>query len=124
MFLSLSPSPHLPQPYDTLEEVIGLREAREASDTPPEEDTQQPAADSQWARGLLGTLKEFQIGYGAVDLRDDGGFDLEAIDRALDEDEEAREIRMLHVQRSCGYSSRRSIPIEEIKRLVDHIRER
>ena len=32
------------------------------------------------------------------------------------------QVRVLHVQRSCGYQWRPSIPIKEIARLCDHVR--
>ena len=46
-------------------------------------------------------------------------FDLAAIDSALERD---LEVKVIHVQRSCGYQWRPSIVIAEIKRLCDHIR--
>ena len=48
------------KPYDTLEEVIGIRESR-------------------------GSLKEYGISYRQVDLLPDGGFDYENIEKALNE---------------------------------------
>eukprot|EP00466_Bigelowiella_natans_P008748 jgi/Bigna1/58029/fgenesh1_pm.48_\ len=84
-------------PYDTLEEVIGLREA---------------------AR----TMTELDIGYDVVELTKDGLFDLDAINTVLKADEDERKIRVLHIQRSCGYSTRKSIPIKEIERLMTFIK--
>lgn len=48
-----------------------------------------------------------------VSLQPEGLFDLSAIDEAIEADET---VRLLHVQRSCGYSWRRSLPIQEIER--------
>ena len=73
-------------PYDTLEEVIGVRGSG------------------------MGSLKEFGIKYKQVELTEDGHLDLEAIRSAITD-----KTRMCCVQRSTGYSWRRSIPIEEIR---------
>lgn len=45
-------------------------------------------------------------------------FDLPHMDRLLEED---KLIKVIHIQRSCGYSWRPSVPIVEIKRLCDHV---
>jgi cystathionine beta-lyase family protein involved in aluminum resistance len=97
-------------PYDTLEEVIGSRlpEPSDGERVPPPE-------------GLVGSLKEFHIDYKEVPLGADGTFLLESIDRALEADPS---IKVLHVQRSCGYQWRPSIPIAEIQRFCEHIRAR
>ena len=79
-------------PYDTLEEVIGLR--------------------GRTADGLRGTLADFGVTYSQVELTPEGAFDLEAIGAAL-----TPATRVLHVQRSCGYTWRPSISIGEIGRL-------
>lgn len=81
-------------PYDTLEEVIGLRGGHD---------------DDR----MRGTLADFGVSYRQVELLADGRFDLDAIDAAVTE-----ATRVLHVQRSCGYSWRRSIPVAEIGRLA------
>lgn len=80
-------------PYDTLEEVIGLR--------------------GRTADGLRGTLADFGVTYRQVELLQDGRFDLDAIDAAI-----GPSTRMVHVQRSCGYAWRPSIPVAEIGRLA------
>ena len=64
-------------PYDTLEEVIGLR--------------------GRTGDGLRGTLADFGVRYRQVELAPGGTFDLDAIDAAVSE-----ATRMVHVQRSCG----------------------
>ena len=80
-------------PYDTLEEVIGLR--------------------GRTDDGLRGTLIDLGVSYGQVDLTADGDFDLAAIDAAI-----TPETAMVHVQRSCGYAWRPSIPVAKIEALA------
>lgn len=82
------------KPYDTLEEVIGIRS--EGS----------------------GSLKDFGIGYRQVELLSDGRIDLDGVREAL-----ISETGMVLIQRSRGYSSRPALKIGEIKRAVDFIRE-
>ena len=79
-------------PYDTLEEVIGLRGRTED--------------------GLRGTLADFGVSYRQVELTPEGTFDLAAIGAAVH-----GATRVMHVQRSCGYAWRPSIPVAEIGRL-------
>ena len=96
-------------PYDTMEEVIGQRPGSQTGT-------------------LTGSLIDWNIKYKELELlykQDakkvsglDVAFDLPAIDMALAEDPS---IKLVHVQRSCGYSWRPSIPIKEIKRLCDHM---
>ncbi|MEN6314365.1 MAG: methionine gamma-lyase family protein [Clostridiaceae bacterium] len=82
------------KPYDTLEEVIGLR--GEGS----------------------GSLKDFGIGYRQVELLDDGGMDLKSVHEAINE-----KTRMILIQRSRGYSWRTAIKIGEMKRIIKIIKE-
>lgn len=100
-------------PYDTLEEVIGLREGTQTG-------------------SLTGSMKDWGIDYEEVPLilgdevstelegsiASSASFDLPSIDKSLERDDS---IKLIHVQRSCGYQWRPSIPIAEIKRLCDHI---
>ena len=96
-------------PYDTLEEVIGQRPGSQTGST-------------------VGSLLDWGIGYKELDLLhgtdaekvngDLVAFNFKAIDDALKADPT---IKLVHVQRSCGYSWRSSIPIKEIKRFCDHI---
>ena len=83
------------RPYDTLEEVIGLRDSGQ------------------------GSLAEFGVGYDEIELLPDGGVDEPALLRALDQP-----CRMVLIQRSCGYSWRPSIDVAEIGRLSALIHER
>ncbi|MBA4733860.1 MAG: methionine gamma-lyase family protein [Synechococcus sp.] len=80
------------RPYDTLEEVIGLRDPGQ------------------------GSLAEFGVSYQEIELQADGSVDTTAVEQALE-----RPCRMVLIQRSCGYSWRPSIPVAEIGRLCELI---
>lgn len=80
-------------PYDTLEEVIGIR-----------------------GEGK-GSLKEFGITYKQVELTDDGNIDLEAIKSAI-----SPKTRMITIQRATGYGWRKAITIEEIEKCISFIK--
>ncbi len=80
------------RPYDTLEEVIGLRDPGQ------------------------GSLAEFGVSYDEIELQADGSVDTTAVEQAL-----ARPCQMVLIQRSCGYSWRPSIPVAEIGRLGELI---
>ena len=81
------------RPYDTLEEVIGIRGSGQ------------------------GSLAEFGITYAELDLLADGGIDWAGLEDAL-----AVPTRMVLIQRSCGYSWRPSLPVEQIGRLVERVK--
>ena len=83
------------RPYDTLEEVIGLREQGQ------------------------GSLAEFGVRYDELAMTDAGAVDLDALDRALEQP-----CRMVLIQRSCGYSWRPSISVEQIGALCARIHAR
>ena len=76
------------RPYDTLEEVIGIRPSR-------------------------GSLAEYGVSYNEVSLLPDGSFDLEGIAKAL-----TPKTRLVAIQRSKGYSSRRTLSVAEIGRAI------
>lgn len=76
------------KPYDTLEEVIGIRESR-------------------------GSLKEYGISYRQVDLLADGGFDYEGIRAAVGE-----RTRLVTIQRSKGYQTRPTLSVTAIGELI------
>jgi cystathionine beta-lyase family protein involved in aluminum resistance len=82
------------KPYDTLEEVIGIR-----------------------GEGA-GSLKEFGVGYKQVELLEDGSVDLNGVRAAIGE-----KTKMVLIQRSRGYGWRPSIKIREIKRVIETIKE-
>ena len=81
-------------PYDTLEEVIGLR------------------GNNQ------GSLKDFQIDYRQLDLTTTGTIDWEGLSTAVN-----KKTRLVLIQRSCGYSWRESLSIEDIKRIVESVKQ-
>ncbi len=71
-------------PYDTLQEVIGIRPSR-------------------------GSLAEYGVTYRQVDLTADGEFDLAAIEAAITE-----KTALVAIQRSKGYDSRRTLSVDQI----------
>lgn len=81
------------EPYDTLKEVIGLVE-NESS------------------------LKSFGVDYDQVDLKDDD-FDDEAIISKL----KGKFYKLVHIQRSRGYSTRASLQIDKLARIIKKIKE-
>ncbi len=80
------------KPYDTLEEVIGIRPSR-------------------------GSLAEYQITYRQVDLLPDGSFDYDAIKNAIHS-----KTRMVTIQRSKGYQTRPSFSVAQIAELITFLR--
>ncbi|MDM7951889.1 MAG: methionine gamma-lyase family protein [Cyanobium sp. CZS 25K] len=81
------------RPYDTLEEVIGLRGTGQ------------------------GSLAEFGITYDELPLTEDGQVDEAGLEEAL-----APPTRMVLIQRSCGYSWRPSLPVAAIGRLCERVK--
>lgn len=79
-------------PYDTLLETIGSENQTE--------DT--------------GSLHNFGVKYRQVELRSDGNPDYEAIKSALTDD-----VKVVFVQKSRGYTTRRSLLAEDIKAICD-----
>ena len=80
------------KPYDTLEEVIGIRDS-------------------------VGSLKEYGVSYRQVDLRPDGSFDYAGISAALNE-----RTRLVTIQRSKGYATRPTLSVERIGELISFIK--
>ena len=80
------------KPYDTLEEVIGIRESK-------------------------GSLKEYGVSYKQVELLPDGYFDYDAIKNAISD-----KTKMVTIQRSKGYLSRPSYGVNEIGELIKFIK--
>ena len=80
------------KPYDTLEEVIGIRDS-------------------------VGSLKEFGITYRQVDLLEDGSFDWENIRKAINE-----KTRLVEIQRSKGYATRPTLSVGRIGELIAFIK--
>ncbi len=80
------------RPYDTLEEVIGIRES-------------------------VGSLKEYGITYRQVDLLEDDSFDYEGIKKAINE-----KTKLVTIQRSKGYQTRKTFSVKEIGELIKFIK--
>ena len=80
-------------PYDTLHEVIGIRENKSS-------------------------LKSFNINYEQIDLVDND-FDYEKIKETL----KNKKIKVIEIQRSRGYSSRKAITIDKLEKVIKEIRE-
>ncbi len=81
------------KPYDTLEEVIGIRESK-------------------------GSLSEYNISYRQVDLINDKDFDYEGIKNAIND-----KTKLVTIQRSKGYATRPSFGVDEIGKLIKFIKE-
>lgn len=80
------------KPYDTLEEVIGIRPSN-------------------------GSLAEYGISYRQVELANDGYFDYPAIKQALNE-----KTKLVTIQRSKGYQTRPSYSVKKIGELISFIK--
>ena len=80
------------KPYDTLEEVIGIRES-------------------------TGSLKEYGVVYRQVDLLPDGTFDYESIEKAINE-----KTRLVTIQRSKGYDTRPTFSVSQIGELIAFVK--
>lgn len=81
------------RPYDTLCEVIGL--------------TENPLS-----------LMSYGVKYDEINLKNDGNFDIEGIEKYL----KNNKVKLIHIQRSKGYALRKSLCIDDIKEVVEHIR--
>lgn len=66
-----------------------------------------------------GSLADFGVKYGQVDLKEDRTPDIEEIKKRLS----AEKPKMAYIQRSRGYSLRPSLTIDDIKVLIDAVRE-
>ena len=80
------------KPYDTLEEVIGIRPSK-------------------------GSLREYGITYAQADLKSDGGFDFDAISSKINE-----RTRLVTIQRSKGYETRRTLSVKAIGEAIAFIK--
>ncbi len=80
------------KPYDTLEEVIGIRES-------------------------CGSLKEYGVTYRQVDLLPGGKFDYDGIREAINE-----RTKVVTIQRSKGYDTRPTFSVEQIGELISFIK--
>ncbi|MBF7112693.1 aminotransferase class V-fold PLP-dependent enzyme [Pediococcus pentosaceus] len=82
-------------PYDTIQEVIGVT-----------------------GKAGMGSLKDFKINFDYVPLLENGKVDFKAAKTKLTD-----QVKVVAIQRSRGYSSRSSFTVDEIKVMVDHVRE-
>ncbi len=80
-------------PYDTLHEVIGIKENKSS-------------------------LKSFNVKYEEIDLIDND-FDYDNIINRVSKND----IKLIYIQRSKGYSTRKSIDIEKLEKVIKKIRE-
>ena len=80
------------KPYDTLEEVIGIRQSK-------------------------CSLKEFGITYSQVNLLEDGNFDFDGIRKAITD-----KTKMVTIQRSKGYQTRPTLSVENIGKLIGFVK--
>lgn len=82
-------------PYDTIRSVIGIE------------------------GDYSGSLKDFDITYEQVDLKEDGTVDYKAIENAVDDS-----YKMVYIQRSRGYSLRPSLCCDDIEKIVKAVRKK
>lgn len=80
------------KPYDTLDEIIGIRSS-------------------------VGSLAEYGVTYRQVDLLPDGSFDWEGIRNAIHE-----KTRLVEIQRSKGYATRPTLSVARIEELISFIK--
>lgn len=80
------------KPYDTLEEVIGIRPSK-------------------------GSLAEYGITYSQVDLLSDGSFDYDKIKAAIN-----KKTKLVTIQRSKGYEPRKTLSVDQIGQLIAFIK--
>ncbi|CAG9607324.1 aminotransferase class I/II-fold pyridoxal phosphate-dependent enzyme [Pseudoneobacillus rhizosphaerae] len=82
------------KPYDTLEEIVGIRGSG------------------------IGSLKEFGISYQSVSLTDEGRVNLEEVAKQI-----KSTTKMIGIQRSKGYATRPSFTIDEIGEMIRFVKE-
>ena len=79
-------------PYDTLHEVIGIKENKSS-------------------------LKSFGVKYDEIDLKDND-FDYDKIKEYL----KSNKVKLIEIQRSKGYSTRKSIQVDKVEKVIKEIR--
>jgi cystathionine beta-lyase family protein involved in aluminum resistance len=82
------------KPYDTLEEIVGIRGSG------------------------IGSLKEFGITYQSVSLTNEGRVDFEEVARQIKPN-----TKMIGIQRSKGYATRPSFTLDEISEMIQFVKE-
>ncbi|QST01669.1 methionine gamma-lyase family protein [Pontibacillus sp. ALD_SL1] len=81
-------------PYDTLEEIVGVRGSGN------------------------GSLKDFHIGYQHIDLLESGTVDFQEVQKSI-----TPQTKVVGIQRSKGYADRPSFTIAEIKEMIEFVKE-
>lgn len=81
------------RPYDTLEQVIGINKISD------------------------GSLRDYGIKYNEIPLLDSGKVDFDLVKKSINND-----TKVIAIQRSKGYANRPSFMIEEIKEMVDFVK--
>ncbi|MDO5539867.1 MAG: methionine gamma-lyase family protein [Eubacteriales bacterium] len=81
------------KPYDTLEEVIGIRPSR-------------------------GSLAEYGVSYRQVDLLGDGSFDFESVRKTISE-----KTKLVEIQRSKGYQTRPTLSVAQIAEAIRFVKD-
>lgn len=81
------------QPYDTLLEVVGI------------------------TGNGIGSFKEYNMGYDAVDLLEDGSVDFEMVKEKI-----TPATKVIAIQRSRGYASRPSFTVAQIEEMIQFVR--
>lgn len=81
-------------PYDTIHSVIGIDGGKSMGN---------------------GTLCDFGVSYAQIDLTENDEFDYDKIERCAAE----KSVRIVYIQRSCGYALRHSISVDEIKNVCE-----
>lgn len=84
-------------PYDTLHNIIGIS-----------------------GNENIGSLKEYGVNYKQIDLDHNNKVNIEKMKVILRED---KSIKLVHIQRSTGYGWRKSLLVEEIKPIIDAVKE-
>ena len=80
------------KPYDTMDEIIGIRPAK-------------------------GSLSEYGITYRQVDLKEDGSIDFEGIKQAINE-----KTKLVTIQRSKGYATRPTLSVAQIGQIIETVK--
>ncbi|WP_088012732.1 aminotransferase class I/II-fold pyridoxal phosphate-dependent enzyme [Gottfriedia acidiceleris] len=83
------------KPYDTLEEIVGIR-----------------------GESGNGSLKDFGIGYESIELVNDERINYEKVANRMNSN-----TKVIGIQRSKGYGTRPSYTIEQIKEMIDFVKE-
>ncbi|MES9683805.1 methionine gamma-lyase family protein [Gottfriedia acidiceleris] len=83
------------KPYDTLEEIVGIR-----------------------GESGNGSLKDFGIGYESIELVNDERINYEKVANKM-----TSNTKVIGIQRSKGYGTRPSYTIEQIKEMIDFVKE-